>query len=587
MRSILAISKHQIKQLRWILGLFWILLISYIIAFVELYPGDSGMKDLVKFLQDPAYQFFFGLLPKDVNFYYGFWYLFGIISFMPLFMVGFGTFLGVDVITREEAEKTFDIGFSIPQSRMKIILIRVLDAIGYIIFTGLIGVGSSYLCNLIFNQNIDIDIFGQLWYILTIQALFGLAFGVFIGVIFFDRSFGLQLAFMFVAFSYILYMLLNVLYGNISAADYNNLKAFSIINYMSDNVINILFLHRYDASVLNPLLLWTIFLLILAFFIFLRRDILEVELKPLYVYFNPKYWLNRKRYLPEPMSGSSKSSYFSISLIIIAWSKIFKKRYPLFVDELRAHGFVLTIYAIYIFVGVFFQLILYKDDTNALNMLNAFVATPLYYLISGNNYNIMSNPYLGFGTAQYYALTWVYFLPYVVYRFYHMELRDQGKTDEILWSRSISQQKIFIQRLMAIFTEYYILTIFAIVGFLIPDIYYGKTANTLMEIFVSLLTGPVYLSIGLFISIIIVYIPKYGKYLGISAVIIACILFLLGSLNKNVVILAQLTPFYYFDAVGMLYIGLQLSNIVEIMIFIIITFILIILRLRKTEQILT
>ena len=356
---------------------------------------------------------------------------------------------------------------------------------------------------------------------------------------------------------------------------------------MSDNAWNILFFHQYDANVVNPLILWTIFLLILAFIIFIRRDLLEVELKPLYVYFNPSYWLNRKKYLSEPMSISSKSSYFSISQIIISWSKIFKKRFPIFVDDLLAHSFVLTIYAMYIFIGVFAQLMMYKDDTNALNLLNAFVATPLYYLMSGNNYNILSNPYLGFGTSQFYALTWVYFLPYVVYRFYHMELRDQGKTDEILWSRPVSQQKIFIQRLMAIFAEYYLLVIIAIIGFSIPDIYYGKTANTFMEIFVTLLTGPVYLSMGLVISVLIVYIPKYGKYLGISAVMIACMLYLLGSLNKNVVILAQLTPFYYFDAVGLLYKGIQITNMIETAMFLIITLILIILRIRKTKQIVT
>ena len=73
MHAALAIAKHHSKQLRWILGLFWILLIGYLIIFVALYPGDSGMKDLAKFFQDPNYQFFFGLLPTDVKFYYGLW----------------------------------------------------------------------------------------------------------------------------------------------------------------------------------------------------------------------------------------------------------------------------------------------------------------------------------------------------------------------------------------------------------------------------------------------------------------------------------------------------------------------------------
>lgn len=597
MNSLIALLRLQMKQLRWTMIAFWMFLAGFIFFMGWLYPGDQSMKDLVQAFQ--SLSFFIGSLPPSSTNYYGYWYSIMITTFAPLFLLAAGLFLGVDVVTREEADKTFDIGFSVPQSRLSIFIVRLFGGLVYIIITGLIGLISSDLIDIAINKIINITILEQLWLSITFQAIFGFALGVLIGSILFDRGFGFQIAFIYLALSYIFTLViedlanLTLVIANITTKNIIDfLNIFNIYNYLK--VDDILFRNSFQIQTLYPILIASIALIIIAGIIFINRNLLETEFQPLYVYLNPFYWSKGKQTNKNAVSKTenkintqdTQPHGFSFSRILISWSKRFQYKAPIFVDELTAHGLFLLIYAILVFLGIFLQLITYPGDAGALQFLKGFQSTPIYLLIS-DNYDITTKPYLGFAIAQYLSFTWLYFLPFIVYRFYHMELRDNGKTDEIFYAGPVSKQQIFLQRCIAIFVEYYIIIIIACIGFILPEILLQKTSDTYMEILTSFFTGPLYLSLGLFISVVISYLPKFGKYLAVGGVLAAFIFYLVGSLNKNILFLAQITPFYYYNPVSFLYGGIQFTNIFPLVIFCVIIVILILIRALKSERYLT
>ena len=591
MNSLIAMLKLQLRQLRWILVFLWLFLAGFIFFMGWLYPGDQNMKDFAVAIQ--SFSAFLGSLPPSSTSYYSFWYSIMITTFAPLILVGMGLFLGVDVVTREEADKTFDFGFSVPQSRATMYVTRMFGGLVYIIITGFIGLLSSDLIGLVINKTIGITILEQLWLSITLQAIFGFALGLLLGSVFFDRGLGSQVAFIFLALSYIFFLVIqdlpNVI-SNTTLLDFLNI--FNIYHYL--NADDIIFGNRFTITTLYPLIFASLVLVLIAGLIFMKRNILETEFKPFYIYLNPFYWLRKKKSSKHTLYTSvstqntlqNPASRFSFSRLLIVWSRRFQDKIPVFVDELTANGLFLLVYAILVFLGIFLQLITYPGDAQALDFLKTFQATPFYLLIS-DNYDITTKPYLGYAIAQYLSFTWLYFLPFVVYRFYHMELRDKGKTDEIFWTNPVSSRQIFVQRCLAVFVEYYILIIVACLGFIIPEIMLHKTADTLMEILTSILTGPLYLSLGLFMSVMIRYVPKKGTYLAVGGVFIAFVLYIVGSLYKNVSLLAQITPFYYYNPISFLYGGIQLVNSFAIIIFCIIIGLLFIVRVMKAQNYVT
>ncbi|MHA1983617.1 MAG: hypothetical protein ACW967_04615, partial [Candidatus Hodarchaeales archaeon] len=108
--------------------------------------------------------------------------------------------------------------------------------------------------------------------------------------------------------------------------------------------------------------------------------------------------------------------------------------------------------------------------------------------------------------------------------------------------------------------------------------------HTLIEIAVLFLSIPVYFGIGLLVSVLIVYIPKYGKFLSVFVVMGLMLFYFFGFMTKDTEIFAQLTPFYYVDPVLILYNGLNLDTFLVTGGALIITIALLILRLQKKSR---
>ena len=371
----ISILKLQYKQIRWLTLYFWILLSTFLVSVVLFYPGRSDLLDLIDVLRSPAFQFFIGLLPENTNFYYGLWLQMWVASMFPLFMFGFGLYLGVEATTREQADKTFDLGFILPKHRLSVLSLRILGSIIYIIITLLISILITYLGVVFANESMKIEIIINIWIGMGIQTLAGLAIGVFIGAILFDRSIGFQISFVLVILSLFLSFILNISpvflkdpliigFNNFNFELINNdtildiIRFFSIMNYLEAK--EIIFNNFFKLDPFYPLFFVIIVLFIASFLIFRNRDLINTEYRPLWVYLNPFYWKNRNS--KTKISKRNVKSRFSMSKILVSWAPLIRNRFPIIADELWAHGSFLLIYVIALFLIISGSSI-HKDET--------------------------------------------------------------------------------------------------------------------------------------------------------------------------------------------------------------------------------
>lgn len=592
MSSTIALIKIQYRQLRLTTIIILSTIALWIFLLIIVYPGDKGLQSLVEVFQRPEFQAVIGTFPTGANYYFGFWQMFGIYSLLPIAIFGIGLYYGVEITTREAAENTFDIGFSIPKSRITILTTRLVSSVciyvGLIVITGIV---TTVVSSILIQQTMNFETLLFLWLVMAIVGFVGISLGMFIGTLYFDRGIAIQIVFFLVAFEFLLNTLINS-GGNIDKTVIDLMKILSVQSYY--NISDIMFLQKYDLINVGFLTFGAILLCIVALLLFTRRNLLETNYPPLYGYISPGYWRQRRKIkqnnnntinAPQKINKTvSSEKGVPASRILIAWSMRFKNKMPMFTDELWAHGLFLTVYGIFVFLIIFLQLIFYPGTKGALELIDAFKSTPLYYMF-GEGIALERNPYLFWLTTNYYAALWFYYLPYVVYRFYHLELRDNGKTDELLWSKPITHRQIYLQRTLAVGIEYYILMIISCIGFIIPDIMFGETEHTLEEIAVTMLSGPIYLFMGVFISLLITLNRKYGKFLASFFIVFSLLFFLMGSLSPNYKILAIISPLRYYNPVDMLYNGIQLESLLQSSIFSILVLFCVLLRLRRIERV--
>ncbi|MHA2367083.1 MAG: ABC transporter permease, partial [Candidatus Hodarchaeales archaeon] len=328
------------KQVRWPFIIIWGLIFGWIPLVMLVYPGEKELKEFIDVLQSEQFELILGTLPVDASQYLvGIWIHFGLLSWIPFTVFIIGLFFGIELITREQAEKTFDSTFSTPQHRLTFIAIRFLGFL--IISTVLIisGIFFTIIPIVLMNIEYDFTIIYQLWFIMGIQMFFGLSLGMFIGSVVFDRSLGFQFAFFLGTLSVIIFMFINGAGSQLSSDQLDILTYFSIVHYLKSG--DILYHKKFDLSVINPLFIGGLILILLSLIIFNRRDLNESKFRPIHVYLNPMYWINRNKH-ENINQNNYDSSSIPMSRWLVAWSLKLKSRFPILVDELWSHGLFLT-----------------------------------------------------------------------------------------------------------------------------------------------------------------------------------------------------------------------------------------------------
>ena len=199
MHPYIEIFKLQFRQLRWTVLTLIIIIAGFVLLTMGVYPGEEGLGNLLEVLQSEAFQFFVGTIPiTSSEFYASIWLQFGVTSFFPLLMLAFGIFFGVELIGREQAEGTFDSTFSSPQHRLTFVIVRLLGFTAILALLVITGIISTLVGFALVNEQISFNVVLQVWFVMGIQSFFGLSLGFLIGCAVFDRSFGFQLAFLYI-----------------------------------------------------------------------------------------------------------------------------------------------------------------------------------------------------------------------------------------------------------------------------------------------------------------------------------------------------------------------------------------------------
>ena len=338
-----------------------------------------------------------------------------------------------------------------------------------------------------------------------------------------------------------------------------------------------IFIKNFKLVALGPLVIGIIFFFCVSLWYFQKIDIIDTDLPPIYRYFQKFFPKQVKKRLE-----NHKSNY-SLSRISTHWVLRLRTRFPILSDELWSKGVMLTLFSGMLFLSIFIQLILYPGDEGTIGIIRAFQYSP-FYLLFARGYDLAATPYLGYSIAQLYAFLPLIFLPYIVYSFIYLELRDQNKTEELLFSYPISDRRIFIWRTIAAVFEYYFIVMIVIISIVIPEIIIGQLKYTLLEILVLILSGPLYLSIGLFVGFLTYLFGKKGAILSIILVFLSLFLFFVGALNDSWSFMSQITPYNFFDPIKILFEGVGSQEIIFILGFIVISLIIVIIRLKKEDR---
>ena len=125
--------------------------------------------------------------------YFGLWIQFSLVAVVPIILIALGLYLGVESVTSDQASDTLDIVFSLPISKVKYFLIRILGSILYICIAIIVGIIFTFLATYIAGFELTssfLNTLYQVWFIILLQTLLGLFVGSFLGAIYFNRAFG-------------------------------------------------------------------------------------------------------------------------------------------------------------------------------------------------------------------------------------------------------------------------------------------------------------------------------------------------------------------------------------------------------------
>ena len=328
MSSTIALLKIQYRQLRLTTTIILATIAVWIFLIIIIYPGDKGLQSLVEVFQRPEFQAVLGTYPIGENYYFGFWQLFGIYSLLPIAIFGIGLYYGAEITTREAAENTFDIGYSIPKSRATVLTTRLISSICiYLVLIYATGIATTVVSAILIKQIVNIETLIVLWLVMSVLGFVGIAIGMFIGTLYFDRGIAIQIAFFLIAFEFLLNTVINS-GGDIDKATLDILKILSVQSYY--NLSDILFMEKYDLIKAGFLTLGAVLLCILSIIFFTRRNLLETTYPPLYNYLSPIYWRKRRKIRKNNQNnGNTGESVNHIietsrevpaSRILIAWS---------------------------------------------------------------------------------------------------------------------------------------------------------------------------------------------------------------------------------------------------------------------------
>ena len=267
-----SIYKNELRNtFMWHLG--WLLTLIFLLLLVILiYPGDQAMKDFMPLLQIDLFEAFIGSIGgSSPN--YTLWIAI-LLPMIVVFYFIYGITTGVRVVTQSLSDHTGELIHTLPVSRNKFLITRILVTFGpfilFFILQFLLLWSNFFGYGIEFNKLVTITWWGILFLVGS------MCIGMILGLLASNSGRGLQFSFIFVLFLYAIQIL-----GRLQP-DYANINNFNPLNFYQPEVV-LLTNTMKEGEILGqnfPLypiytILLVFFLIIFSFVEFNRKDLSE------------------------------------------------------------------------------------------------------------------------------------------------------------------------------------------------------------------------------------------------------------------------------------------------------------------------
>ena len=525
---------HSIRY-RLELALSLVILTAMILIFQGIYPGEEGLRTYIDVID-----VLIGTLDLK-NPSYLLWILIGsalfIQYYMPLFAIGFGA----KILPFKERD-----GKELLLTQKQSIYSYYFENVILVIILLFISIFPSYLLiyvDLLRNNAIDS--------LPNINTLFILAFSIAVfyallsglgGIIFFSRSYAYLTGGLYFVFSLVISIISN-------SADVGNLTDVSIISRV--NIIQNSLNNTLPEGVILEIIFLCITVIILSLIVLHKKSFIQSQFgsKENIQISNDSLSKRLLRYIYSPVNNLIENI-----------------KQPILRDQMNVLSWIfsLSVFAItFIFV---YMAALYPGESEMAMYMTGF-QTPI---ITGPMFNHPVVPSIdGFLAIEIFAFSWIYYGPLLLIATNSIALRDYNNTySEITFSLPKTEKTVYFWRTLGAVIYILILVIINLVSLIIVELIFNYTtqAEKLITVFLVIAFGYI-LFLVFFITLVLAVPYKWGQKTLIIGFFYSIAMIILAFAVKGFENLRFLSPFGYFDFVGIFYFNSSLNEIIIPIIF--------------------
>lgn len=508
------------------------ILTAMVIMFQSIYPGEEGMKMYINVID-----VIIGTINAE-NPTYLFWIIMGsalfIQFYIPLFAIGFGAKL----LPFKERD-----GKELLLSQKQSIYFYYIENVVLVIGLLILSILPSYIIiifDLFINNALDsLPNINTLFMLAFIVSLFFVLLSGFGGIVFFSRSYAYATGGLYFAFSLVIGIISNT-------ADIGSLTDLSIISRV--NII--------QNSINNHLPELVIF---------------EIALLCILLFIGSLLILNKKDFI-QKQSGTKASNKIEDSqtnlikrLVRYIYSPVNniveKIPQPILRDQMNVLSWIFSLSVVAVTFVYVYMFAIYPGDEALVIFMSGF-QTPI---IAGPMFNHPIVPSIdGFLAVEIFAFSWIYYGPLILFATNSITLRDYNNSySEITFSLSKTENNVYAWRTLGAIIYLLILNAINLVALVTVSTFfnYKVPIEKLITVFLILTIGYI-LFLVFFITLVLLVPYKWSQKVLILSFFYSIAIIIFAFAVKSFENLRFLSPFGYFDFVGIFYFETPITEVI-------------------------
>ncbi len=497
--------------------------IALIILVVLMYPGDEQALSILTTLEDV------GVYKILITSTYGegaefrFWLAFEIFSFVFFIPIFMAVLQGSSIFAGEQDDNRLDILMSMPLSRRRIYIEEWFSMVLFSIIIVSIGFFSTCFFSTLMNYTLPLDILFATWFLMIPLIIF---FGTLASL------FGIFLLEKFKARIYLFELIAVMFFITIISRVDKSLDIFSYFSiFRYYNGAEILLKPNFtDINLLDPFipLILTIFLLIFILGWIEKHDLI------------PHY--DQEKPMKKGKIRGIPRSFFYVRYL--------RNKYPSLVQQISADQMIINLFLLFLVALALSGPLFYPGDAEWALSVTSMGSNIMYdAMLQGR---AVPGTLQGYMITQGYAALWLWLGIFIVIIGPRLITRDNSNnTTDMLMSNPVKRERLLLERIGAFTLEMTTFFIFLSISSAIGQLVQNDSSAILSSTISFAIAIVLYWSlaiVGVVIALIFSNRPKSAS--SIFAVIYMLVLapYLMSGISEGVRPLAQLTPFYWYDA---------------------------------------